>query len=230
MGKVVLYKAVAGVYSALPGASWAGAVRGGAGRCRSHPLLRNGLAVLAAGLAVGVWYGSDVAPGYALDLSAMGVPALTSADGGPFGVVAPHLRRLSQVPGALYRTHGPSTQTQGSKTHRRVDHEVVVLCCGTPSVPASGPMPTLPACGSCGAWASSPAPSGPPPCSGLSCPAAGLVLHVAGIPGNDDVEDVSKNIIDRESSARAAAAQRLGSATPLDRTSADGSGRTCRPR
>lgn len=48
---------------------------------------------------------------FGLDLAAQGVPSLTPT----FAVVTPHLRRLSQRGHALYLTHGPSREAQGSR-------------------------------------------------------------------------------------------------------------------
>lgn len=56
-----------------------------------------------------------------------GVPALTKADGGPFDIVTPHVRRLSQVRAQLYLSHGTTRQAKGSKALVRLDHEVIAV-------------------------------------------------------------------------------------------------------
>lgn len=65
------------------------------------------------------WFGAD--------LSAQGVPALLASQGGPFHVVAAHVRRLAQARHQLYLAHGPTAQPRRSKTTTRLDHQVVAL-------------------------------------------------------------------------------------------------------
>ncbi|HJV09472.1 MAG TPA: hypothetical protein VJ653_07315 [Acidimicrobiales bacterium] len=64
---------------------------------------------------------------YGLDLVDDGIPALASADGGPFDVVATHVRRLAQAGHQLYLAHGPTTQPASSKSTTRLDHQVAAL-------------------------------------------------------------------------------------------------------
>lgn len=62
---------------------------------------------------------------FALDLP--GVPALAKSDGGPFDIVTPHVRRISQKRAQLYLNHGPTRQGEGSKTMVRLDHEILAI-------------------------------------------------------------------------------------------------------
>jgi hypothetical protein len=64
---------------------------------------------------------------YVQDLVAQGVAALTKDAGGPFGVVTPRLRRLSQVAQAVYLTHGQTRQGKGAKDQARFDHDVIAV-------------------------------------------------------------------------------------------------------
>lgn len=64
---------------------------------------------------------------YETDLTASGVPALLKAQGGPFDIVASHVRRLAQARAQLYLTHGPTTQARGAKAGVRLDHQVIAL-------------------------------------------------------------------------------------------------------
>lgn len=69
----------------------------------------------------------DLEEAWFLD-SSLGLPPLAAADGGPFGVVAAHVRRLSQHPRQLFIGHGPTTDLRRSKAgDRLVRHEIVVL-------------------------------------------------------------------------------------------------------
>lgn len=52
---------------------------------------------------------------------------LPESAGGPFHVVEREVRRLSQARNQLYLTLGPTTTPRGSKTTRRLDHEVIAL-------------------------------------------------------------------------------------------------------
>lgn len=64
---------------------------------------------------------------FSADMSAEGLPALTKDQGGPFDIVTPHVRRLSQVRLQLYLGHGPTSQGRGSKTLVRLDHQVLAI-------------------------------------------------------------------------------------------------------
>ncbi len=64
---------------------------------------------------------------HGLDLSADGVPALEKTAGGPFDIVTPHLRRLSQARRQLFLTHGNDRDVPSSKSTRRTEHEVLAL-------------------------------------------------------------------------------------------------------
>lgn len=64
---------------------------------------------------------------FLVDLFSQGVPHLLRADGGPFDVVTPHVRRLSQANHQLYLTHGPTREGRGAKNMVRLDHEVVAI-------------------------------------------------------------------------------------------------------
>lgn len=56
-----------------------------------------------------------------------GVGPLAKADGGPFDAVGAHVRRLAQAGRQLWLTHGASREVAGSKSTRRLDHEVIAL-------------------------------------------------------------------------------------------------------
>lgn len=64
---------------------------------------------------------------FGLDLTADGIPPLVSADGGPFTLLAPYLRRQDQRPRQCLLTHTTSRDRRIAKDLLHVDHEVAAL-------------------------------------------------------------------------------------------------------